>query len=163
MNLIYLSLGSNLGSRLEYLDEAVKLIQSRIGGVEKVSRYYESEPWGFSSKNHFYNCCLSLLTSLDPLPLLDRLLEIEQHMGRIRMGAAYSDRVIDIDILFYGDRQLDHPRLKLPHPSIGDRMFVLAPLAEIAPGFIHPVTGMNIREMLQACTDSNEVVPVARE
>ena len=163
MNLIYLSLGSNLGSRLEYLDEAVKLIQSRIGGIDKVSRYYESEPWGFSSKNHFYNCCLSLFTSLDPVPLMDKLLEIEQDMGRIRIGAAYSDRVIDIDMLFYGDRQLDHPRLKLPHPSIGDRMFVLAPLAEIAPGFIHPVTGMNIREMLQACSDSNKVVPVARK
>jgi 2-amino-4-hydroxy-6-hydroxymethyldihydropteridine diphosphokinase len=92
---------------------------------------------------------------------MDKLLEIEQHMGRSRSGAGYSDRVIDIDMLFYGNRQLDHPRLKLPHPSIGDRMFVLAPLADIAPGFVHPGTGLSIKEMLLACTDSSKVVPIA--
>ena len=160
MKLIYLSLGSNLGRREQFMDEALKLIQSRIGGIEHVSRYYESEPWGFSSENRFCNCCLALRTSLAPLALLDLLLEIEQAMGRLREGVGYSDRVIDIDILFYGDSQLDHPRLTLPHPSMGDRRFVLVPLAEIAPLLIHPVYGLSITEMLQECSDESEVIPL---
>ena len=160
MNLIYLSLGSNLGNRKQHLDEALKLIQSQIGGIESVSRYYESEPWGYSSENRFCNCCLSLRTTMDPLLLMDRLLEIEQDLGRQREGLGYSDRVIDIDMLLYGESRLDHPRLSLPHPSMGDRRFVLAPLAEIAPELIHPVTGNSISKMLQVCADQSEVVPM---
>ena len=167
MNLIYLSLGTNLGRRELHLQEAVKLIQSRIGMPERVSRYYESEPWGYSSSYSFYNCCLSLRTELAPLKLMDELLEIEKVMGRQRdeMGGpggarGYSDRVIDIDLLFYRDFHMDHPSLTLPHPSMGDRKFVLLPLAEIAPELIHPVTGMSIEKMLQECKDLSEVIPL---
>ena len=160
MKLIYLSLGSNLGQREQFLQEALKLIQNRIGGIESVSRYYESEAWGFSSAYNFYNCCLSLQTTIEPLPLMDLLLEIEQEMGRLRQGMGYSDRVIDIDMLFYGERQLDHPRLTLPHPTMGDRRFVLAPLAEIAPLLIHPEAGKSITKMLQECADESEVIPL---
>lgn len=160
MNLIYLSLGSNLGNRELYIKEAVQLIQDRVGGIEHVSRFYESEPWGFSSAYRFCNCCLSLRSSLAALPLLDVLLEIEQAMGRLREGVGYSDRVIDIDILFYGDIQLDHPRLTLPHPSMGDRRFVLTPLAEIAPQLLHPLSGKSIAEMLNECADASDVIPL---
>jgi 2-amino-4-hydroxy-6-hydroxymethyldihydropteridine diphosphokinase len=160
MNLIYLSLGSNLGRREQHIEEALKLIQNRIGGIEHVSRFYESEAWGFSSAYRFCNCCLSLRSSLAPLPLLDLLLEIELALGRLREGMGYSDRVIDIDMLFHGDTQMDHPRLTLPHPSMGDRRFVLAPLAEIAPLLIHPLNGMSITEMLQLCNDESEVIPL---
>lgn len=160
MNLIYLSLGSNLGSREQHIEEAIKLIQNRIGGIGQVSRFYESEPWGFSSACRFCNCCLSLKSSLAPLPLLDILLEIELALGRLREGKGYSDRVIDIDILFYGDMQMNHPRLTLPHPSMGDRRFVLAPLVEIAPHLIHPLTGISITEMLDVCADESEVIPL---
>ena len=160
MNLIYLSLGSNLGNREQYLEVALKLIQSRIGEIESVSRYYESEPWGFSSENRFCNCCLSLRTTIDPLLLMDRLLKIEKEIGRHRIGMGYSDRVIDIDMLLYGDSRLDHPQLTLPHPSMGDRRFVLVPLAEIAPELIHPVSGISISTMLQACSDQSEVIPL---
>jgi len=167
MNLIYLSLGSNLGRREQHLEDALELIQSRIGTIEKVSRYYESEPWGFSSKNSFYNCCLALRTALEPLLLLDQLLEIEQALGRVREltkrpegERTYSDRVIDIDLLLYGEDQMDHPRLILPHPSMGDRKFVLAPLVEIAPDLVHPITGISIRTMLQQCDDPMDVTPV---
>jgi len=163
MNLIYLSLGSNLGSREQYIEEALKLIQNRIGEIEQLSRIYESEPWGFSSANRFCNCCLSLRSSLAPLPLLDLLLEIELAIGRVREGVGYSDRVIDIDILIYGDIQLDHPRLTLPHPSMGDRRFVLSPLAEIAPLLIHPFTGKTITEMLEVCTDESGVIPLGSQ
>lgn len=160
MNLIYLSLGSNLGHREQYLEEALEQIQNRIGGLESVSRYYESEPWGFSSENRFYNCCISLRTAIGPLRLMELLLEIEQEMGRHRKGTAYSDRVIDIDLLLYGDKQLDLPGLTLPHPSMGDRRFVLAPLAEIASEVIHPVTEISISKMLHLCPDKSEVVPL---
>jgi 2-amino-4-hydroxy-6-hydroxymethyldihydropteridine diphosphokinase len=160
MELIYLSLGSNLGHREQYLNEALLKIQSRIGELEKVSCTYESEAWGYSSENNFYNCCAALHTSIDPLGLMRLLLEIEQEMGRHREGRGYTDRVIDIDLLFYGNIQLDHSRLTLPHPSIGERKFVLAPLAEIAPDLIHPVTGISIIEMLQECTDPSLVTPL---
>ena len=160
MNMIYLSLGSNLGHKQQHIEEALKLIQNRIGGIEHVSRFYESEAWGFSSAYRFCNCCLSLRSSLAPLPLLDLLLEIEQSLGRLREGMGYSDRVIDIDMLFHGDTQMDHPRLTLPHPSMGDRRFVLAPLAEIAPLLIHPLSGISITEMLKVCTDESEVIPL---
>lgn len=157
MNLAYLSLGSNLGQREQHLEAAMKLIQSRIGAAEKVSRIYESEPWGYSSENRFCNCCLSVWTSLDPLPLLDELLGIEKQLGRERGGTGYSDRIIDIDLLLFGDVRLDHPRLILPHPAIGNRRFVLVPLAGIAPELIHPVSGISIRQMLQQCDDPTKV------
>mgnify|MGYP001828297408 FL=1 len=167
MNLIYLSLGSNLGRREQHLEDALELIQSRIGTIEKVSRYYESESWGYSSKNSFYNCCVSLRTNMLPLVLLDQLLEIEKALGRIRENTkgrrgerAYSDRIIDIDLLLYGDYQMEHPRLVIPHPSMGDRRFVLAPLAEIAPDLIHPLAGMSINSMLQECADQVKVAPI---
>jgi 2-amino-4-hydroxy-6-hydroxymethyldihydropteridine diphosphokinase len=153
MNLIYLSLGSNLGRREQHLEAAVNLIQSRIGGLVSRSRYYESDPWGYSSKNRFCNCCLSMRTTLGPLPLLDQLLGIEKEMGRERAASGYSDRVIDIDLLLFGDIQLIHTRLTVPHPAISKRRFVLVPLAEIAPELIHPVSGMSIRKMLQQCDD----------
>ena len=158
MQIIYLSLGSNLGYREQHLEKALSLIQSRIGKVERISRFYESEPWGYTSENRFYNCCLSVKTGLEPLPLLDHMLGIEKGMGRERGGRAYSDRVIDIDLLLYGELQLNLPRLILPHPAMGERRFVLLPLAEIAPELLHPVSGETISQMLLQCTDQIEVV-----
>jgi 2-amino-4-hydroxy-6-hydroxymethyldihydropteridine diphosphokinase len=160
MNLIYLSLGSNLGDREAHLNEAKKLIQARIATFEEVSGIYESGAWGYSSENLYYNCCVSLRTSLSPLRLLDEILEIEQEMGRQRSGRRYSDRVIDIDLLFYGDRKLDHSRLVVPHPAIGERRFVLVPMAEIAPGLVHPVQGLTMFQMLRACPDASVVTPL---
>jgi 2-amino-4-hydroxy-6-hydroxymethyldihydropteridine diphosphokinase len=157
MKLAYLSLGSNLGHREGHLEEALKLITILAGDLERISHYYESEPWGYSSENRFCNCCVSLRTRLAPLPLLEILLGIEKQMGRERTGKDYSDRIIDIDLLLFGDILLDHPRLKLPHPAMGNRRFVLVPLAEIAPGLIHPVSGITITTMLQICDDHTRV------
>jgi 2-amino-4-hydroxy-6-hydroxymethyldihydropteridine diphosphokinase len=157
MKLAYLSLGSNLGHRERNLEGAIERIGHQTGEIEKISRYYESEPWGYSSDNSFCNCCVSVRTLLDPLHMLDRLLGIEKQMGRLRAKGGYSDRIIDIDLLLFDDILLDHPRLTLPHPAMGKRKFVLVPLAEIAPGLIHPVTGMSISRMLQQCDDRTGV------
>jgi 2-amino-4-hydroxy-6-hydroxymethyldihydropteridine diphosphokinase len=161
MSRIYLSLGSNLGHRQQNLDKAIALIGSRAGEVGRRSLYYESEPWGFSSENHFFNCCILVQTNMEPLALMDQLLEIEKEIGRERKGEGYSDRLIDIDLLLYDTIQMDHPRLILPHPGMENRKFVLLPLAEIAPELIHPVTGISITRMLQRCPDRTEVIPVA--
>jgi 2-amino-4-hydroxy-6-hydroxymethyldihydropteridine diphosphokinase len=161
MKRIFLSLGSNLGNREQHLEQALFLIQSRIGPLERVSRIYESEPWGYSSTRDFYNCCVALRTNLAPGELMELLLDIEKQMGRQRKSKAYSDRIIDIDLLLYEDRQISQPGLTVPHPSMAGRRFVLAPLAEIAADIVHPLSGKSIRKMLEDCEDPSELRPVA--
>ena len=159
--IIYLSLGSNLGDRMQNLRQARELIEKRVLDLPKVSKIYQSEAWGYSSSNDFYNCCLSGLSHLEPLALLETLMEIETSLGRIRKGGGYSDRLIDIDLLFYGDSILEESRLTLPHPAIANRRFVLLPLTEIAAELVHPVSGLTIQEMLQKCPGTDRVTPVA--
>ena len=160
MKLIHLSLGSNLGRREHNLERALYLIRDRVGPLHSISRIYESEAWGFSSTSRFYNCCISLHTGLAPGQILKLLLQIEQEMGRQRKGKGYSDRIIDIDILLYGDSCINTPGLTVPHPSMADRKFVLAPLAEIAAGVVHPLSGKSIHSMLEDCGDPSEPVPL---
>ena len=161
MQLIYLSLGSNLGRREQNLERALVLIKERVGQPESLSRIYESEPWGYSSSSNFYNCCISLHSGLAPQPLMEDLLQIEHEMGRRRGGRGYTDRVIDIDLLLYGNSCINTPGLTVPHPSMADRKFVLAPLAEIAAGVVHPVSGKAIQSMLEECADQSEPVPLS--
>jgi len=161
---IYLSLGSNLGDRVKQLEEARGHLLEQVGTAGKVSRIYESEPWGYSSDHRFCNCCISVFTSLEPLPVLEAILRIEQEMGRRRnaprnRGEGYADRSIDIDLLLFGDLQVNHPRLVLPHPALADRRFVLLPLTDIAPRILHPVLGITVEQMLQQCSDEGEVWP----
>lgn len=153
INRAYLSLGSNLGDRHEYLRGAVQLLSERAGEVLKVSSNYETEPDGFVSENSFVNIALSLDTALDALGLLDVCEQIEKELGRERksVNLNYSDRVIDIDILYFNNMQLATERLTLPHPRMHKRLFVLAPLAEIAPKLRHPILGQNTLQMLDAC------------
>lgn len=154
------SLGSNLGDRTMNLDTARKLMSERMGRIEKVSQVYESPSWGYSSGHHYYNCCLIMQTERKPLTLLNMALAIEREMGRIRKPGDYEDRIIDIDLLLYGNMVMDHPRLKLPHPKMNERRFILLPLAEIAPEWVHPVSGLTIAALLKKCPDPSEVSPV---
>lgn len=159
---IYLSLGSNLGDRVNHLEVALEHIADQVGKLLTISGIYESEAWGYSSDHSFCNCCVSVRTALEPLQVLDSILVIERGMGRERTppgeaGDGYADRVIDIDLLLFGERLYDHPRLVLPHPALADRRFVLIPLKEIAPRLTHPLLKLSVSRMLDQCRDPGEV------
>ena len=140
MAIAYLALGTNIGNRRRNMITAAALLAERVGDVLALSGFYETEPWGFQSENTFLNAALQLDTSLSPLELLKATQEIEIEMGRTqKSNGAYHDRIIDIDILLYDDLVLQTPELTLPHPLMHERLFVMEPLAEIAPNVIHPV------------------------
>ena len=151
INRAYLSLGSNLGDKSANLNKAIELLKKRAGEVLAVSSFYETAPDGFISENSFVNIALSLDTRLDVYVLLDVCEEIERELGRTTksVNLNYSDRVIDIDILYFNNMQLATERLTLPHPRMHKRQFVLEPLAEIAPKFRHPILGMSTVKMLK--------------
>ena len=132
---LYLSLGSNLGDRAENLRRAIALIGERVGKVQRVSSFIETEPWGFQSEHPFLNAACLVLTTLSPLECLDATQQIERELGRRpkSSGGIYHDRPIDIDLLMYDALQLSTPRLTLPHPHMHERDFVMIPLREILP------------------------------
>ena len=138
---VFLGIGTNLGDRESNLKKAIALIKENIGPVIKSSSVYETEPWGFQSNDYFLNMVLEVKTDLKPSGLLGRVLMIEASMGRLRNAEGYTSRLIDIDILFYGKRKFSGKALLIPHPKLHERKFVLIPLCEIAPEFIHPVLG----------------------
>ena len=133
MHKVYLSLGTNLGNRKRNIREAIEKIEELVGVVERQSALYETKPWGFSSPNDFINACVLVDTILAPRQLLDVLQGIEKEMGRTlkSVNGEYHDRIIDIDILLYDDLKIDEPDLKIPHPLMEERDFVMKPLKEI--------------------------------
>ena len=153
----YLSLGSNVGKRLENLQIAVDRVAERIGHVTRISSVYTSSAWGYEGED-FLNMCLEVSTSLSPERLLERILGIERDMGRTRREASvYEDRIMDIDILLFDDEIIFDKDLQVPHPKMLDRKFVLVPLAEIAPDLIHPIAKKTIRNCLKSCDDPGTV------
>ena len=132
---LYLSLGSNLGDREDMLRRAIMLIGERIGAVQRVSSFIETEPWGFESTNPFLNAAVMVLTTLSPIECLDATQQIERELGRKKKSknGIYHDRPIDIDLLLYGNLKLSTPRLTIPHPHMCERDFVMIPLREIMP------------------------------
>ena len=133
MHRVYLSLGSNLGNRKRNIREALEKIGELIGDVERQSALYETKPWGYSSPNDFINACACVHTPLAPRQLLEATQKVEQEMGRKlkSVNGEYHDRIIDIDILLYDDLRIDQPDLKIPHPLMEERDFVMVPLREI--------------------------------
>ena len=132
---LYLSLGSNLGDREDMLRRAIALIEERVGAVQRVSSFIETEPWGFESEHPFLNAAVMVRTTLSPIECLDATQQIERELGRKKKskGGKYHDRPIDIDLLLYGDLKLSTPRLTIPHPHMYERDFVMIPLREIMP------------------------------
>lgn len=130
---VYLSLGTNLGDRQRNIDTALALIRQTVGNIRRQSTTIETAPEGFCSDNMFLNLCLRVETNLTPQELLTKTQEIERRLGRTTksVGGEYHDRIMDIDILLYDDIKMDEPGLKIPHPRMYERDFVMRPLMEI--------------------------------
>ncbi len=148
---VYLGLGTNLGDKEQNLHSAILYIEKQIGSVVSLSAFYNSEPWGFESVNSFLNAVLCVETDLLPLDLLHQTKQIEVCMGRTAKSSdgIYSDRIMDIDLLLYDDLIMETPQLVLPHPLMNQRVFVMEPLAQIAPDLKHPVLHCTMAELLK--------------
>lgn len=154
---VYISLGSNKGDKLQFLQQAINAIHEQLGSISSISPIYKTAAWGFDSDD-FYNCCAHLTCSISPENVLNILLKIEKQLGRTRNNEdGYSARTIDLDIIFYDDNMTSSEILTVPHPSLQNRLFVLKPLCDIAPDFIHPVLKENITTLLAKCKDDSAI------
>ncbi|WP_417856154.1 2-amino-4-hydroxy-6-hydroxymethyldihydropteridine diphosphokinase [Xanthomarina gelatinilytica] len=157
---IYISLGSNKGDRLKNLQDAINFIFERIGKINIISKVYNSPAFGFEGSD-FLNCCVILETDIAPDEIMLALLEIETSMGRVReANAGYESRTIDLDILFVDEDVLETKLLKVPHPELHKRKFVLKPLLEIAPKLTHPTLHKNVADLLETCEDTSVLDPI---
>lgn len=147
--MVYLGLGTNLGNKEQNLRMSVQKIEERIGKIVSLSAFYVTAPWGFASDNSFLNAVVCVETPLRPLEVLKETQAIERELGRTSksMGGVYSDRLIDIDLLLYGDTIMDEEGLILPHPLMTERRFVMEPLVEIAPDVMHPVLHKTMKQL----------------
>ena len=156
MNVAYLLIGGNLGDRLAYLKQAVKLINSECGIIQNTSSVYESEAWGDLNQPYYLNQAIEIHTELDAHALLKSTKFIEDSLDRTR-DKEYAPRTIDIDILYFNDVIIQETLLTIPHPRISERQFVLIPMNEIAKTHIDPTTKITVSEMLSVCKDKLKV------
>jgi 2-amino-4-hydroxy-6-hydroxymethyldihydropteridine diphosphokinase len=156
MTVVYLSLGSNIGNRMENLRAAIAALSAAGVRVRRVSKVYETEPVDYLQQDWFLNCVVEAETQVEAAELLRRLRAIEASTGSAK-AFPKGPRIIDLDILFYGDAVIDAAELQVPHPRVAQRKFVLVPLAEIAPDVRHPISGQTAAEMLQLTPDRSGV------
>ena len=156
MRKIYLSIGSNKGNRYSFIKEALRLIRKDIGKVILMSKIYETKSWGFHSDD-FLNICIMIKSELLPAELLNKLKNIEDRIGRIRNSTKILAREIDIDILFYSDKIVDHEDLIIPHPRLHLRNFVLYPILEIDPKWSHPIFKKNAQFLINKLSQKSRI------
>ena len=156
MNTVFLLLGANLGDPVQQLAKAVHYIEKQLGTIVAQSQHYESEAWGLTDQPIFLNQALRVETSLSPLETLVITQDIEHKLGRVR-HTKWGARLIDIDLLYFNDIIMEEEQLSLPHPLIQDRKFVLIPLNEIAPSYIHPKLKISNQDLLSSCVDHLQV------
>jgi len=159
MSKVYFSIGSNKGNRSGLINEAIDKIDIIIGKVVLKSSIYETKSWGFNS-NNFYNICILLESTLTPELILNKILTIEKDMGRLKTTDKYSDRCIDIDILFFDNMIVNSKSLEIPHPRIQLRKFVLTPMLELTPDLIHPILNKSIRQLELECVDKDQPIKI---
>jgi 2-amino-4-hydroxy-6-hydroxymethyldihydropteridine diphosphokinase len=157
MTRVYFLLGGNIGNREELLSEAIRKMTNQLDEFVQASALYETEPWGFTHEQNFLNQVVVFDSELAALDILDKTQLIEKELGRVRKTTQYCERTIDIDILFYGDEQIENERLSVPHPRIQERSFALHPLEELIPEFIHPILKKSIKQLKEECTDKLKV------
>lgn len=155
MEELYLLLGSNLGNSKEVLSQCLFDLERFLGPPVRVSGIYQSLAWGFSSSSPFLNQAIVFKTNSNPEQILAGILVIENKLGRIRKTDSYEDRVIDIDIIFYGKHRMNQTDLVIPHPRFHLRNFALFPLFEIAPEFCDPQSGKTIRQLKEESPDQD--------
>lgn len=162
LTLVYFSLGSNLGQRRGNLQFGLSGLQS-CGELCKVSPVYETEPWGYTNTQAYLNIAAAMKTALDPEALMQKITAIEEDAGRKRnSGKKYEARTLDIDILFYGKEIIEKSDLKIPHPRLHLRNFVLVPLVDIAPDFVHPLLETTLLELKKETTDTSKIKRLAQ-
>lgn len=158
MNVTYLCLGGNIGDREKALELALYEIDDKIGKITAQSNIYETEAWGVDNHQAYLNQCVEINTSLNSMELINALLHIEQLLGRERtINMGYEPRIIDIDILFFNSEVIESQKLIVPHPRLHLRQFVLIPLNEICPNYLHPLLNKSIFNLLSNCEDSSAV------
>lgn len=150
---VFLLLGSNLGDREMFLRQAVDKISQALGPIAKASGLYETQSWGKTDLPDYINQVIVVQTDLPAQNVLETVLAIETEIGRVR-HEKWGSRIIDIDILFYGDEVIEEPGLTVPHPQLHNRRFTLEPLGEIAPKLFHPVIRKNVETIKKELTDS---------
>lgn len=155
---LILSLGSNQGNRKENIEKAIDLIHQKIAPIEKTSSLYESPAWGFDG-SVFYNCVLELKTNEIASNILKKILTIELEMGRVRISNGYQDRIIDIDIISYGEMIIENGNLTIPHPLMHKRKFVLLPLQEIKENWKHPALKKDVSELINFFEEDISLLP----
>lgn len=159
MNEIYLITGGNIGNKRLNLETAAVMIEKNIGKIIRSSKIYETDAWGITDQDTFYNQVHLVKSKLSAQQIIRAILKVEKEMGRIRT-IKNAARIIDIDILLFNDEIINEQDLTIPHKEIPNRRFVLTPLNELAPQLIHPVLKKNIHALLADCTDNLKVTPV---
>ncbi len=157
MHQVFLGTGGNIGNKHDNFDKVYTFIKNELGTIVKSSAVYETPPWGFEAMEKFWNTVLIIETELSATELLSKINNIENRFGRTRDGVNYKSREMDIDILYFNDEIINTENLTIPHPLLHKRLFVLVPLAEIAPKFVHPVLKLTSFEMLNNCEDKSVI------